>query len=575
MPLRTKKHVSKDEVTASSALITANHPHSAEAGYEILKAGGNAIDATFAAAATSWVVEPFEVCIAGCGFMLIHIADQNVTVALEFCPRAPKAATADMYKVLGSADDSIAIKEVEDDDNLHGHRCVTVPTSVAGFCLVHQRYGSLPLEQVLEPAIHYAENGFHLLPFGASTLVSDMEVLVRFPEAASIFLNNGFPYNAGEKLVQRDLGQTLRLIAQQGPDVFYRGEIATAIAEEMSNNGGLITTEDLAEYEPSFLEPARVSYRGYDVLGIPVANGGITELETLSILNSFDMARLGHNSVEYLHTFIEGTRHAFADRYYYLGDPEFVPVPMKGLLSPDYGASVAGVVDRENAALESSDVHPWTAYEARAIHDPWKYDDSPRPEVAFQPSGLTPPSSTSHISVVDRNRNMVSCTHTLASNSMVVPKGTGVQMAGGMIWFHPEPNRANSIDGCKRPLVNMGPLMVLEDSKPFLAIGAPGGRRIMNAVTQVTMNVINHGMGVQDAIAAPRVDCSERDTLYNNEIDEDTIEALRSRGHRMVDGGGDFSEYAFAKPGGVLIDPENGLLHGGVEILGKAEARGL
>ncbi len=575
MALRTRKRTSKEEVVASNGLITANHPHSAEAGYEMLKAGGNAIDATFAAAATSWVVEPFEVCIAGCGFMLIHVADRNETVALEFCPRATKAATADMYNVLGSADDSIAIKEVEGDENLHGHRSVTVPTSVAGFCQAHQRYGSLPLEQVLEPAIHYAENGFHLLPFGASTLATEMAVLTRFPETASIFLNNGFPYGAGDKLVQRDLGQTLRLIAKDGPDAFYRGDVAAAIVDEMSQGGGLVTSADLADYEPTFMEPARVSYRGHDILGIPVANGGITELETLSILNSFDLASLGHNSVEYLHTFIEGTRHAFADRYHYLGDPQFVPVPMKGLLSQGYGASVANEIDGENAALEDSDVHPWTAYEANAIHDPWQFDEAPKPELAFQPSGLTPPSSTSHISAVDKDRNMVSCTHTIASQSMVVPRGTGVQMAGGMIWFHPEPNRANSIEGYKRPLVNMGPLMVMRDGKPFLAIGAPGGRRIMNAVTQVTMNVIDHGMGVQDAIAAPRVDCSERYTLYDNEIDEEVVEKLAQRGHRMVDGGTDYSEYAFAKPGGVLIDPDSGLLHGGVEVLGRAEARGI
>ena len=577
MALRSKLHVIKDEAVADNGMVVANHPLAAEAGLEMLKQGGNAIDAAVATGFVSMVVEPMMTSVGGCGFMHIHLAQEAASVVVAFSPRAPRAATADMYQLEEAAMEDIGIQGVRSAENIFGYRSVTVPGNVSGFCVAHERYGSLPLEQVMEPAIHYAEGGFEVDWYTAVTIASQMDIIVRYPVLASILLKKGFPPKMGEVLVQRDLGQTLRLIAREGRAAFYRGEIAAAIDEDMKSKGGLLSREDLEAYEARVVEPLRISYRGYDVLGVTPPNGGITALETLSILRNFDLDTSGHGSAEDLHLFIEASRHAFADRYYYLGDQTYESVPMKGLLSPGYGASLAQTIDRERAGLEGEgDVQPWLGYAEKAIHDPWAFDDIPKPETPLQPSGPTPPTSTTHLGVVDKHRNMVSCTHTMANTlgSMVACPGTGIVFADGMIWFSPAPGRVNSIAGYKRPLVNMAPLMVLRDGKPFLSIGAPGGRKIINAVTQVVMNVVDYGMGVQEAIAAPRVDCSGKDTLFHPGMDEVVVDGLRGRGHRMVPGKEDYAQHSFASPVGILINPETGRLHGGADVLRRAEAWG-
>ncbi|MEE9198833.1 MAG: gamma-glutamyltransferase [Dehalococcoidia bacterium] len=576
MSLCSTLHVSKDEVVADNGVVAANHPLAAEAGLEMLRQGGNAIDAAVAAGFVGAVVEPMMTSIGGCGYMLVHLAGEAKTLVVDFGPRAPKAATPDMYQVEGSAIEDIGLQNVRFSENIYGYRSVTVPGSVAGFCLAHERYGSLPLEQVLEPAIHHAEQGFEVDWYTAVTIADEMGLIVRYQALASILLKRGLPPKIGDRLVQRDLGQTLRCIANEGRDAFYKGEVAAAIGEDMKAKGGLLSRDDLEAYQARVSEPVRVSYRGYDVLGVPAANGGTTALETLAILDNFDFASLGHNSVEALHLFIEAARHAFADRYYYLGDPEQVPVPMKGLLSPEYGASLAKIIDRERAGLEEGEIQPWLAYAEKAIHDPWEFDDTPKPEKPFQFSGPTSPSSTTHLGVVDRERNMVSCTHTMANTfgSRVACPGTGIVFADGMLWFNPVPGRANSIAGSKRPLVNMGPLMALREGRPFLSIGAPGGRKIINAVSQVVMNVVDYGLGVQEAIAVPRIDCSGVETLFHPDMDGAVIEGLRARGHRMVLGKEDYAQHSFARPVGVLVHPETGRLHGGADVLRRAQARG-
>ncbi len=593
MALRSRLHVSKDEVVADNGIVAASHPLSSEAGLEMLKQGGNAVDAAVATGFVGCVVEPMMTCIAGCGFMLIHLAQEGRSVAIEFSPRAPKAATPDMYRVEESAIEEIGIQSVRFSENIYGYKSISVPGTVAGFCLAHDRYGSLPLEQVMEPAIHLAEEGFEVDWYTAVTIATEMDLVVRFPELASILLTKGFPPKIGDTLVQRDLGQTLRAIARKGPDAFYRGEIAAAMVEEVQSRGGLLTRDDLESYQALDVEPVGVSYRGYRVLGVPAPNGGTTALETLSVLNNMDIAAPGHNSVEALHLFIEGTRHAFADRYRFLGDPDYVSTPLRGLLSPEYGASLARNLDRERAGLEGEgETPPWLAYAENAIHDPWpfdrapfdvtqdrqdrSFDDSAVQEKRYIPSGPSHPSSTTHLGVIDKDRNMVSCTHTAvnAFGSRVACPGTGVIFADGMLWFNPSPGRANSIAGFKRPLVNMSPLMVLREGKPFMSIGAPGGRKIINAVTQVVMNVVDHKLGMQEAIAAPRVDASGKDTVYHPDLEEEVVEGLRARGHRMVLGPEDYERHSFARPTGILVNLETGRLHGGADVLRRAEAWG-
>ena len=576
MSLSSKLRVSKDEAVAENGVVAANHPLSSEAGLEMLKAGGNAVDAAVATGVAACVVEPMMTSIGGCGFMLIHLAEEGISTVIEFSPRAPGAATADMYRVEDSAIMDIGLQSVASGENIIGPKSATVPGTIAGFCLAHSKYGSLPLEQALEPAIHLAEQGLEVDWYTAMSISDEMERLVRYPGISGLMLNRGFPPTVGSRLVQRDLGQTLRAVAKSGPEAFYKGEIAEAIANEVRSGGGVLSIEDMGRYEAQEVSPVSISYRGHTVLGARAVNGGTTGMETLSVLNNVDIGTRGHNSVEALHLFIEATRHAFADRYRFLGDPEFVSVPLKGLLSTGYGAALAAEMDRVNARLEpEGDTPPWLAYAERAIHDPWAFDPEASSE-EYAMSGPTPKSSTTHLSVIDKDRNMVSCTHTMVNSfgSMIECRGTGVILADGMLWFNPSPGRANSIAGWKRPLVNMSPQLVLKDGKPLMTVGAPGGRKIINAVTQVVMNVVDFGMGMQDAIAAPRVDASGPDTLYNEAIDSDTVEALKARGHRMKVGPEDYANHSFARPVGVMVDEESGVLRGGVDVLRRAEARG-
>ena len=576
MALNSRLRVSKDEVVAENGVVAANHPLSSEAGLEMLRKGGNAVDAAVATGFTACVVEPMMTTIGGCGFMLLHLAGEGKSTVIEFSPRAPGAAGPEMYTVEDSAILDIGLQSVANSENIIGARSVSVPGTVAGFCMAHSRYGSLPLEQVMEPAIHHAEHGFEVDWYTAVSIADEMERLVRYPGISALLLDRGFPPRVGARLVQRDLGQTLRAVAKSGAEAFYRGDIADAIAGDVQASGGILSREDLENYRADEVEPVTVNYRGHTALGARAVNGGTTGLETLSVLNNIDIGARGHNSVETLHLFIEATRHAFADRYRFLGDPDFVSVPLKGLLSVGYGAALAAEMDRVNARLEpEGDTPPWLAYADTAIHDPWAFDPGKGDE-EHRMSGPSPKSSTTHLSVIDKDRNMVSCTHTVVNSfgSMIACRGTGVILADGMLWFNPSSGRANSIAGGKRPLVNMSPLLVLKDGKPLMTVGAPGGRKIINAVAQVLMNVVDFGMGMQDAIAAPRVDASGMDTLYNADLDPDTVEGLKARGHRMVVGPEDYANHSFARPVGALVDEETGMLRGGADVLRRAEARG-
>ena len=569
----------KDEVVAENGAVASARPSASEVGVDILRQGGNAVDAAVAVSFCLAVVEPMMSSIAGHGQMLVYMADQGgKATALVFSHRAPRAATPDMYKVLGQSDSRIGLFEVEDSANAVGYLSIAVPGVTAGLCRAHDLWGTLPLEQLLEPAIHYAEEGF-LSDWPTTLHIADaMEDLVKYGEGARVFLPDGRPPRSQvDKVVQRDLGQTLRRIAREGKSALYEGEIPHAIEEDMRKNGGLLRVEDFTDFEVLVTEPARVRYREHDVLGIPIPSGCTTTLQTLNILDNFDLASLGHNSAENLHLFVEAARHAFADRYRYLGDPEFVPVPLKGMLSREYAEEVARVVDRENAALEGDREHqPWLRFAEAALHDPWPYDDRPNPGDELRASPPSIGDCTTHFGVIDGNRNMVACTQTAVSlfGSHVVTPGTGVLFSNGMLPFDPNPGAPNSIAGGKQPVANMTPTLVLRDGKPFLSIGAPGGRRITNCITQIVLNVIDHKMGIQDAIAAPRVDAADRVTRVDSRIDPATVEALIQKGHNVnvVEQTAAYAE--FARPSGLMVGPGTNRVHAGAEVFNLTEARG-
>ena len=567
----------KDEVVVEHGAVATAHPIAAQVGVDILKSGGNAVDAAVATAFCLNVVEPASSSIAGHGQMIVSMAAEQRSVAIDYGHRAPKAATADMFRVTGQAVVGNGIYEVADRANAIGHRSVGVPGITSGMCRAHELFGTLPLEQLLEPAVHYARQGFEADSTTCLQIARNMPNLVRYGEAARVFIPDGYPPPPGAKVIQRDLADTLERIGREGRDALHKGEIAAAIDEEMRRNDGLLSSHDLDDYEAQVLDPVTTYYRGYELLGSPVPAGTITHLQTLNILENFDLHRIAHGSSEHLHLFTEAARHAFADRYSYLGDPDFVPVPLEGILSKEYAQEVARSIDLDSAKLEEErEFQPWVAYADDPLHDPWRYDPQPRPKRAAPASPPSEGDCTTHFSVIDRERNIVACTQTAVGGfgSGVIVPGTGVLLANGMVVFNPMPGAANSIAGFKRGLNNMSPVLVLRDGKPFLTVGAPGGRRIICRIAHVISNVVDFGMSMQEAITAPSVDAAERETFVDHRIDPQTVEALAQMGHNVEivpepsTGGG------FARPRGVMIDPDTGLLRAGVHPFGPDEARG-
>ena len=567
----------KDEVVVEHGAVATAHPIAAQAGVEILKSGGNAVDGAIATGFCLAVIEPWNSSIAGHGQMIVHMASEGRSVAIDYGHRAPRAATAGMFRVTGQTVVGNGIYEVEGRANVAGHRSVGVPGVTAGMCRAHELFGSLPLEQLLEPAVHYAREGFGADVTTCLMGSMFMPKLAGHAEAARIFLPDGCPPAPGTRVVQRDLADTLERIGREGRDGLHRGEVAAAFDEEMRRNGGVLSAQDLADYEAQVLDPARTSYRGYELLGSPAPAGTITTLQTLNILESFDLGRLAHGSPEHLHLFIEAARHAFADRYSFAGDPDFAPAPLHGMLSREYAREIASSIDSETAGLEGErELQPWIAYAGSPLHDPWRYDPQPRAEGAASASPPSEGDCTTHLSVIDGDRNMVSCTQTAVGGfgSGVVVPGTGVLLPNSMIVFNPMPGAANSIAGFKRGLNNMAPVLALREGLPFLAVGAPGGRRIMCRIAHIVSNVVDFGMGMQEAITAPSVDAAERETFVDHRIDPRTVDALARMGHNVEvvpepsTGGG------FSRPRGVMIDPAAGLLHAGVQPIGSDEARG-
>ena len=578
----------KDEVVVEHGAVATAHPIAAQVGVDILKSGGNAVDAAIATGFCLNVVEPASSSIAGHGQMIVYIAEEQRTVAFDYGHRAPRAAQPDTFRVIGQAVKGNGIYEVEDQANAIGHRSVGVPGVTAGMCRAHELYGSLPLEQLVEPAVHYARQGFEADPTTCLQIARNMRNLVRFGEAGRIFMPDGYPPTSGAKVVQRDLADTLERIGKEGKNALHKGEIAAAIDEEIRRNDGLLSAQDLADYGAEVRHPVNTTYRGYELLSCPATAGTITTLQILNILENFDLSGpvspphptgrfKGGQSPEHIHIFIEAARHAFADRYSFLGDSEFNPVPLDGILSKDYAREIARGIDAEVAKLEGErQLQPWVAYADSPIHDPWQYDPQLRPERALAASPPSDGDCTTHFSVIDRDRNMVACTQTAvgAFGSSVIVPGTGVLLSNGMVVFNPMPGTANSIAGFKRGLNNMSPVVVLRDGQPFLTVGAPGGRRIICRIAHVISNVIDFGMSIQEAITAPSVDAAERETFVDHRIDPQTVDSLASMGHNVEvvpepsTGGG------FSRPRGVMVNPDTGFLHAGVHPSGPDEARG-
>ncbi len=504
----------------SRGLVVAAEGHAAEAGAEVLRRGGNAVDAAVATALTLAVTYPRAGNIGGGGFMIVRLADGTAT-AYDFRETAPAAATRDMY--LDEAGKVVRHRSTR------GHLAVAVPGTVAGLALALERHGSgrLSWAELIEPARVLAERGFTVTDAMAEDLRASIDLLGANAAARRIFLRNGHYFEDGDLLRQPELAATLARLQASGPREFYEGRTAELIAADMAAHGGLITREDLAAYRPVVREVLRGHYRGHELLTMPPpSSGGIALLQMLTMLEGHDVAALEPAGAPKIHLFAEVMRRAYADRAAYLGDPDFTQIPVAALLDRDYLSRRAATIDLARAT-PSREVGGGLA-PARA----------PRPE----------PMETTHLSVMDAEGNVVSLTYTINGiyGSGVVAGETGILLNNEMDDFTARPGtpnafglvqgEANAIQPGKRPLSSMTPTIVLRDGQVFIVTGSPGGSTIINTVAQVITNLIDHGLSPQEAVAAKRFNHQWLPDAITHEpgfASEEAMAELRAKGHEL------------------------------------------
>ncbi len=537
--IQSRLTVTKQTPLAPRGLVAAEHPLGASVGAAILERGGNAVDAAVATAFAMTVVEPFMSTIAGSGTMLVHLEKRGETVALDFNGVAPTRAHEGMFRLIGGISDGLfPWPRVEGAANEYGHRAVAVPGSVAGLTLALERYGTMELADVLAPAIALAREGFVPDWYQALTTARYIEELGAFPESARTYLRNGRAIHRppslepGERVTYPDLARSLALIAREGPDAFYRGALAQAIQDEMAAHQGLIGLEDLAAYEVRVSAPLTGRYRDLDLALAPGATGGITALEILNILEQWAPARVGGQTTEGLH-----------------------------LRAQAVAAELQRPAPRRAGARAPAAAHDETGSATRRV-------------LASRGRAGGAGECTTHVSVVDRQRNMVALTHTAVSlfGARVVVQGTGILLNNGMIWFDPEPGRPNSIGPRKRALVNMVPLLAFRRGKPYLTLGAPGGRRIISAIPQVLATLVDGRVPLQAAIEAPRLHAEGADLLVDERVGEKALAGLARLGHRVVPKQETYATLSFAKPVGVRVTAKG--LEAGLDHLRPAAAAG-
>src|SRR6478735_1514493 len=526
-------------VSAEHGLVVAQEKIAAQFGADFLRQGGNAVDAAVATGFALAVTYPLAGNIGGGGFMVIHSAERDEDVAIDYRETAPSAATRDMY--LGADGKPDADKSR---DSALG---IGVPGTVAGLALALEKYGSgkFTLAQIVKPAIELARNGFIVADDVADTLPDMYRRMARWPNSARSFSRaDGAPLHDGDRLTQPDLAATLSAIAEQGPKGFYEGPVAERLAKAVSNAGGIMTADDLKSYQAVIRSPVRGSYRGYDIVSMPLpSSGGTVLLQTLNILEGFPMPEMKQGTAPSLHVMIEAMKRAYADRARYLGDPAFVNAPVNVLITKEYAA-------RQRAGIDLARATP--AADVLAV--------SPREG-----------SNTTHYSVVDSSGNAVSNTYTLNFPYGVglVAEGTGVLLNNELDDFTAAPGAANAfglvgfeanLPGAgKRPLSSMSPTIVLKDGKPVLVTGTPGGSRIISAVLQIVVNVLDYKMDVAAAVAVPRVhhQWMPDDVRVERGFPEETLDALRAKGHRVVEPLGQTSANSIAvTPNGLLGAPD-------------------
>ena len=503
-------------VLAGNGLVVSQDVLAGQVGLEILRQGGHAVDAAVAVGFALAVALPQAGNLGGGGFLLVHDAAKRRTEAIDFRETAPAAAHRDFYLNEQGDVDETRIR-------FH-HQAAGVPGTVAGLALAHQRHGRLPCRRLIQPAIQLAEFGIPVSTGLAQSLRGARARMAPWPASMKAFFKaDGSPYQPGETLVQPELAASLRLIAEQGPQAFYEGEIARKLVADMEAHEGLITLDDLKNYRAVVRVPVRGTYRGREIVSMPPpSSGGVHLIQLLNMLETWPLGELGHNSAATIHRMAEAMKLAYADRSEYLGDPDFATVPVAGLTSKFYARALAGRIDLARAR-PATEIKPG---------QPHRHESE----------------QTTHYSVMDRDGNAVAVTYTLnfSYGSGIVAAGTGILLNNEMDDFAAKPGTpnaygliggdANAVGPRKRPLSSMTPTLVLQNGRVVLVTGSPGGSRIITTVLQILLNVIDHRMNLAEATVAPRVHHQWLpDELRVEEgLSPDTVRLLENLGHRVV-----------------------------------------
>ena len=512
--VNTAHAVSTPAVEAKNGMVVSSQHLASDVGVDILKMGGNAVDAAVAVGYAQAVVNACCGNIGGGGFMTIHLADGKDTF-INFREKAPAAASADMY-----LDEK---KNIKPGASLHGYLAVGVPGTVAGFDLAQRKYGKLTRAQVLAPAIKLARDGYILNRGDTDIIDTTVAYFKKDAESARIFLRpDGTPLQPGDRLVQKDLAKTLEAIAKHGPDAFYKGAIPAAVEKASKAGGGIITAADFGAYAASEMTPLKCAYRGYEfIVAPPPSSGGVTMCQILNILEGYDMKALGYHSAASIHYMVEAMRHSYMDRNTFLGDPDFVKNPTEHLMSKDYAAAIRQQIP-PNKATPSRAVQPGTM-----AHE--------KPE-------------TTHYSVIDKAGNAVSTTYTVNGRfgAVVIAPGTGFFLNDEMDDFTSKigarnmyglvQGASNAIAPGKRPLSSMAPTIVTRDGRTFMVVGSPGGSRIITITLQAALNVIDYGMAPQEAVDAPHIHHQwQPDVVYTEPrtLSPDTLKLLADMGYNV------------------------------------------
>lgn len=517
-------------------MVVAAHPLAVQAGLEVLKKGGNAIDAAIASAFALNAAEPFASGIGGGGFMVLFLAQEKRVTVINFREKAPAQAHPSMFLDNG---------KVQDDWRKAHGLAVAVPGALAGWSYALEKYGTMQLAEVMGRSIQIAEQGFPVSKTFSQINKDEYEKILLNAGATSPYLNQGLPYEPGDTFKNPDLSITLRHIVSQGWQDFYKGEIAQQIVETVQNKGGLITLADLSQYSPIEQPPLKGTYKEHTLYSIqPPGSGGLHIIQLLNIIEHWPVKSWGFNSPEYIHHMSEALRFVFADRARYLGDPDFVSVPVEDLTSKEYAAQIAKKIipDRLQGA------YPYG-----------RFDEN-----------QTEKENTTHLSVIDEQGNIVSLTQSINDffGSGIVPDGTGFLLNNHMADFSPQPDSINAPNPYRRPVSSMGPLICFKEGKPFLVLGSPGGTRIFPSLTQIIINIIEFGMSLDQAIEAPRfytysAQGKARNLFMESRIPPETVRSLEQIGH-ITEIRDPFDKF-FGGAQGIMVLPKKKILLGGAD----------